>query len=130
MRLVDADSVYELPKAYISERQPSTKDVFHQYDFSDHNSVTRMGRGPTRLIVPGVCDSETLERLIFATAQNRLYTLYFPSQSGSEDDRYYQRVLCMPVRSQTLAVDLHAYTLELHALDGHVYDTETGRQVD
>lgn len=131
MKLVDQELVYELPGGWISDRAPSKKYVLHQYEFSDHNDATHMGRGPTRLAVKGLADTAALESLEHATTVATLYTLYYPSEPGlPEDDRYYQRVLLMPVVSQPVKADLHRYSIEMHALDGHAYDAETGRQVD
>jgi len=129
MKLVDGELEYELPRASVTGRAPSVKSVDYNYDFTDYNDRLHMGRGPTRLTVSGTATSAELEPIEYATGADALYTFYFSSEQGGDDDRYYQRVVAMPVQSQAETADLHTYTIELHALDGHEYDADTGEQL-
>jgi hypothetical protein len=129
MMLVDGELEYELPKAMIRTHEPSAKVVAYDYEFTDFNNMVRMGRGPTRLEVSGKATTVELELLQYATQVDTLYTLYYPSQLDGTLDRYYQRVMALPVKSQTINADYHAYTIEMHALDGHAYDAATGQRV-
>lgn len=129
MKLVDGELEYELPHSTITGFEPSVKSAFYTYEFTDYNGFVRMGRGPTRMTVNGVCTTSELETLALATQADTLYTLYYPSQPGDDLDRYYQRVVALPAKTQTVHANLHRYSIELHALDGHAYDADTGQAV-
>ena len=129
MKLVDGELEYELPYASITGRGLSLKTVDYSYDFTDYNDRLHMGRGPTKLTVSGTATSAELESLEYATGADTLYTLYYTSEQGGDNDRYYQRVDALPVQSQAITANLHTYTIELHALDGYAYDTNTGERV-
>lgn len=130
MKLVDGDLEYQLPKCYVAGEDPTSKYVFHKYEFTDYNAATYMGAGATKLLLVGNATSAELEVVKQATKRGALYTLYYPSDGRDDDDRYYQRVLTLPAKSTALGPDLHAYTIEAHALDGHAYDVDTGLRVN
>jgi len=130
MKLVDQELEFELPRGALRSVQISVKSVDHQYEFTDYNDRTYMGRGPTKLVVHGFATTEEREVLNSVAGRGALYTFYYPSQQGGEDDRYYQRVVVLPPSFDSHTANVHEYSIEMHALDGHVYDTETGRQVD
>ena len=121
MYLTDDTTIYPLPKGRITARQGSTKVVIHEYEFTDHNDATFMGRGPTRLTVGGTCTTEELDLLDFITSSGQLLTLFYASAEGGVEDRYYRRVLALPVRPRPMTLSMHRYEIELHALDGVPY---------
>ena len=53
------------------------------------------------------------------------------SAQGGEDDRYYQRCDCEPVRGESVEglADLFTYSVEVWALDGRPYDLATSTPV-
>ena len=122
MYLADDTTTYALPNAKIAGRSGSAKVVFHEYEFTDHTDATFMGRGPTKLQVSGVATTAEIEALEFVTTSGQLLTFFYPSEQGGDEDRYYRRVLALPVRSQAITAALHRYDIELHALDGTPYD--------
>lgn len=130
MKLVDGELEYDLPLGRMAERpQGSVKEVEHSYEFTDYNARTRMGRGPTKIVVTGVATTAELDALDSASMADALYTFYYPDPPQSEDNRYYQRVSVMPVQAQRIEPGRYAYTIEMHALDGHAYDADTGARV-
>ncbi len=130
MRLVDEDLEYDLPNARFISRTPSVKKERHSYDFTDRNDRTRKGRGPTALTIKGIATTAELEEIEFATGRDTLYTLYYPSAQGDDEDRYYQRVDADPVKSVALSAELHEYTIDVEALDPYAYDADTGLRVN
>ena len=87
MKLDDVD----IPGGDIDDVTFAKKMVEHQYDRSDVNHVTEMGRGITRLRISGQCGT-VAERTALAAKCDQTGTkrLYYPSEiDGTEDDRYY-----------------------------------------
>lgn len=129
MYLLDAELRIDLPRARMVELQPSVRYTMLEYHFSDYNDVVHQGRGPTKAVVQGIATSSEIEALRAATVRNTLYTLVFSANAVGEGERYLQRVFALPVQTEVLGPDVIRYTIEMHALDGYVYDLETGARV-
>lgn len=112
-----------LPGCRIESVIPTTKQVIHDYDWSDECSVTDLGAGPTIIRVRGICSTEA-ERtnVITATeaARSAVTELLYPSTAGT-DDRYY-RVYTSQASWKPITADVYEYTFTATAIVPYIYD--------
>jgi len=111
--------------ARITKNTPLKKLTVYQYLWTDLNAVEEAGLGPRTITVEGVvettADRDVLEQALEAPAEKKLY---FPSEQGGTDDRYY-KVHTHPAAwtPQNAAVCL--YSFDAIAADPRIYDADT-----
>lgn len=80
-----------LPGAAIVSKQPSVKRTVYPYPFSNTNKVLNQGIGPTTIMVKGrTYTAATRDAIEAACEVQTEQRLYFPSEIGQTDDRYYK----------------------------------------
>ncbi len=116
-----------LPGATITGVNPSLKLVQHPFDYSNITEYTVMGSGPSRLMVVGLCKDEATRLAVDAACrQGTEKKLYFPSQVGGSEDRYY-RVYTGAASWQAETAEKWRYTFEALTVVPWVYDAATGQ---
>lgn len=117
---------FTLPNAGITSRKPKRKIVVHEYDWSDENAVTDMGKGPVRIEVEGfvrtLTERDNLEQALETSSEQKLY---FASENGEDGDRYHKAFV---VEGPTFALTndtAQKYTVEFIAVDPQIYVSAT-----
>lgn len=119
----------DLPGAHIVSTSPSLKMAEHSYDYSDQTDYTVLGSGPTKLAVAGTCKTEASRLDVeYICRQPVEKKLYFPSQVGGSDDRYY-RVYTTAAHGQPETARLWRYSFEAMTVVPWVYDAATNQPV-
>lgn len=126
MRIVDSTgNSIQMDSAWLSRGAESLKLATYEYLFSDDTDVTWLGRGPVQLSLRYVCSTDELEEAALFLMRDEEFAIWFPSATGSADDRYYQRVVpTSGPRVQSRTASLHEAEFSLLALDPHVYDSD------
>lgn len=111
-----------LPKAALKNINPTKKLVVYQYLYTDANDVEEQGLGPRGLSVEGLCegatDRDAIEQACEAAGEKKLY---FASDFGETDDRYY-KVYTHPAQFGPLNEGQYPYTIECVCADSAIYD--------
>ena len=116
----------DLPGATFSIAETKKLTVY-EYLWTDRNAVEESGAGPTTINVVGLFKTRAGRDALQATCQaNGTKKLYFASQIGETDDRYfivYTQPLQLAPASKSATV--YTYSFTAIAADTHVYDADT-----
>ena len=116
----------DLPGATFSIAE-TKKVTVYPFLWTDSNAVEESGAGPTTISVSGVFLTRAQRDALQAACQsNGTKKLYFASEIGETDDRYfivYTQPLQLAPASKSATV--YTYAFQAIAADTHVYDADT-----
>jgi len=118
-----------IPAGWLTAVKRNKLMVIHEYAWTDSNHVTELKKGVLEVSVKTVCATqEQRDRLEEKCGQEGSKVLYFASEIGGDEDRYYT-VYTTDVEWSPVSATVYKGTFTCTVPDPYPYVTATGVRV-